>query len=403
MKICMTTRTFPPRTGGPGSVVNKVSKALIQEGFDVTVITQSISGAPNYEVKDGVVIHRADIISETEEFTPKNLMYGSYAFLKKILKNKDHDIFHAHDISVAGFSTCLAKKFIHKKPFFLKYGGDLVLEYLGLKHVKGWDPKWGLEGTLKFKSGIAGVLHKIQDWYFRNYNLMLPDAEYGRQFLIRRGVNPKKVKTNVNGVDTQQFRPISDIAKENLKNELKIDGKNILIAARLVEWKGIDILIQAMPEILKSTNANLLIAGDGPYESYLKELTNKLKLEKNVIFLGKVDHSIMQKYINACDVFSLPSYFDTTPNVLLEAMACGIPSVVSDIDGVREVIVGGSALAAKVGDSHDVAEKIVSLLTNSELAKRVSESARKKIEDTYSWDQVIKNYIDLYKNYQKYI
>ncbi|MDI6902778.1 MAG: glycosyltransferase family 4 protein [Methanocellales archaeon] len=393
MKICMLTRTYPPRIGGPGSIVHRLSKALTDEGFDITVITQKIGSAPKFEIDNGVKVYRTYCLSDVNEFTIPNLSVGILAFTKKILENKDNDVFHAHDISVAGFSGCVAKKFIGKS-FLLKYGGDLVFEYLSLKRPKGWHSKRGLEGTLEYKHGTAYVLHMIQDWYFKNYDLILPDARYGKEFLIKRGVPEKKIWVLPNGVDINLFQPED---REKLKKKLGFKGKMIFTAGRLVEWKGFDVLIKAMKRVLEETDATLVIGGIGPQMEELKRLTGRLGLEKRIQFVGSISRNDMPDYIGMCDVFAIPSYFDTSPNVLLEAMACGKPCVVSDIDGVREVVEGGCAMKARVGEEEDLAEKITTLLTNEKMRNQISKKARKKIEREYSWKVTLKNYVTLYE------
>jgi glycosyltransferase involved in cell wall biosynthesis len=395
MKICMLTRTYPPRIGGPGSLIYRLSKALTEKGFDITVITQKIRGAPKFEIKDGVKVHRAYCLSDTNEFTFANLAVGISAFTKKVLENKNNDVFHAHDISVAGFSGCIAKRFI-RKPFFLKYGGDLVFEYLSLKKFDGWNPRDGLEGTLRYKGGFASVLHKIQSWYFRTYDLILPDSEYGREYLVNRlGLSTERVRAIPNGIDDVKFSPRNS---KKYKTKLGLEGNIIFTAARLVQWKGIDVIIKSMPKILKHHDAKLLIAGDGPLETVLARLIKQLDLEKDVRLIGKVMADDMAPYLNACDVFVLHSYFDTSPNVLLEAMASGKPCIVSDIKGIREVVKNDSAIRVPIGDSDKLADAITPVLENEEIYNQLSKKARKRIEEKYSWKRVVKKYTRLYED-----
>lgn len=388
----MLTRTYPPRIGGPGSLVHRLSRALTDKGFEVTVITQRIRGALNYEIDEGVKVHRTFCLSDTNEFTALNLSTGILAFTKKILEYRNNDIFHAHDISVAGFSGSLAKKFIGK-PFLLKYGGDLVFEYLSIKRPRGWNSKKGLEGTLEYNHGYTFILHRIQDWYFRNYDLILPDSKYGRDFLLNRGIPKEKLKILPNGVDTNLFRPGD---KNKLKEKLGFDGKIVFTATRLIELKGIDVLIDAMKKVSDKTNAKLIIAGTGPEMEYLK--TRAKDQGNNVHFVGNISRDRMPDYIGMCDVYAIPSYHETTPNALLEAMACEKPIVVSDVPGMREVINDKCALKARVGDVCDLADKLILLLENEDIRRKLSKKAREKIEREYTWEKVIKSYIQLYES-----
>lgn len=394
MKICMLTRTYPPRIGGPGAFAHLLSRELQHAGFDVTIITQQVGGAPKCEDKDGIKIHRAYCLSDKKEFTPENLGVGIAAFTKKILENKNNDIFHAHDVSVAGFSGSLAKYFIDK-PFFLKYGGDLVFEYLSMKKPANWDPRKGWEGTMEYTTGYAFFLHRVQNWYFRNYDMALPDSEYGESFLLKRGVPAEKVKFMPNGVDTTRFRPQDT---EALKEKLGFSGKIIFTAARLIELKAIDVLMNAMKTVLESEKVTFVIGGSGPEEEKLKKLSKQLGIEQYVKFVGNITREDMPAYLGMCDIFALSSYIDTSPNALIEAMACGKPSVVSDIDGVREIVGDNCALKAKPGDSADFAQKIIMLLNDKKLCDSLSKSSLSKIKDKYTIEKSIERYIKLYES-----
>jgi glycosyltransferase involved in cell wall biosynthesis len=165
-----------------------------------------------------------------------------------------------------------------------------------------------------------------------------------------------------------------------------------------VQWKGIDVIIKSMPKILKHHDAKLLLAGDGPLETVLARLIKQLDLEKDVRLIGKVMADDMASYLNACDVFVLHSYFDTSPNVLLEAMASGKPCIVSDIKGIREVVKNDSAIRVPIGDSDKLADAITPVLENEELYNQLSKKARKRIEEKYSWKRVVKKYTRLYED-----
>ena len=394
MKLCMVSRVFPPKIGGSGSFLNILSQKLVEDGFEVSVLTQSFKDAPKQEIINGVKIERCFALSGNE-FSNINMAAAMLSLSKKIVSKRDHDLFHAHDLSIAGFAGAFSKKFVGKKPFLLKYGGDLVFEYLCLKKFKGFNPKNGLDETFKFRNGIDGLFHGIENWYFRTYDLILPDAFYGKKFLETRGLSGEKIHVLPNGVNTNLFKPCSD--KEKIKIKLGLNGKIILCAARLVEWKGIDILITAMEKVLKEEkNARLVIGGDGQMETTLKDLVRKKKLEENIDFVGNISRENMLSYFTAADVFVLPSFFDTTPNVLLEAMACGKACVVSDISGIEEVVENDSAAKFAIGDSDALAETILSLLRDDKKRRKFEKRALLRIREEYSQEKAIERYIKIY-------
>ncbi len=395
----MVSRVFPPKTGGSGSFLDVLSQKLVEDGFEVTVLTQSGGNAPRKETINGVKIERCFALPGNE-FSNINMAAAMLSLSKKIVSKRDHDLFHAHDLSIAGFAGALSKKFVRKKPFLLKYGGDLVFEYLCLKKFKEFNPKNGLDETLKFRTGLAGMFHGIENWYFKTYDLILPDAFYGKRFLETRGLSDEKIHVLQNGVNTGLFKP--DSGKEKAKKKLGLEGKIILCAARFVEWKGIDVLITAMEQVLEvEKNARLVIGGSGPMESELKDLVRKKNLEKSIDFVGNISREDMPSYFTAADVFVLPSFFDTTPNVLLEAMACGKACVVSDLSGIKEVVENNSAVKFPIGNSSALAESILSVLKDNKKKKKLEKHALLRIKEEYSQEKAIERYIKTYSEIQQ--
>ena len=223
MKICYLTRIFPPRIGGPGTLTHLIGTDMVKKGSNVTVVTQNKGDAPKYEIVNGMKVHRTFCF--TNEFTLYNLSISTLLYIKKVLSQLTrNDMFQAMDISIAGFGGYIAKHF-SKKPFFLHYGGDLVFEFLSLKKKKDWDPTKGVVEALNQKSLTARALSAIQNDYMRQYDVIIPDSEFGEKLLLKKLQVPKeKVKLIVNGVDTDRFKPSN---KEQAKKKLGINGKVI--------------------------------------------------------------------------------------------------------------------------------------------------------------------------------
>lgn len=393
MRVCMLTRTFHPRISGPASVVLRVSKGLVKQGYEVGVVTQHVKGAPYYERFHGIEVFRAPCLHIGDEFSFINLLIaGTFMTYKVLAKLKEYDIFHAHDISLAGLAGFLSKRF-SKKPFLLKYGGDLVFEYISLKSPKGWDPRRGVEEALAYTDLRCRLMSKLQQAYMNRYDMILPDSEYGKCLLLKMGVPSKKIRVLFNGVDTEKFKRTNE--------RIFGDKKIILTAARLVPWKGVDLLIKAMPIVLREhQDAKLVIIGEGPEFQNLKSLSRNFGLDNNIYFLGRVEVDRMPKYLSSCDVFVLPSFFDTTPNILLEAMACECSVIVSDIDGIREVVMDDCAVKVPVGDHKLLAEGIIKVLSDEKFSISLQKNGRRRVLESFSWKSVMQNYLRLYEEMQ---
>ena len=137
------------------------------------------------------------------------------------------------------------------------------------------------------------------------------------------------------------------------------------IIARLSDVKGIDVLIKAMPDVLKEIpSANLIIAGQGPEEIYLKELTQDLSLTASVHFKNTINQT--QDLLPAFDVFVMPSLMEGLGLSVMEAQACGIPVVASRVGGLVDLIEDGkSGYLVAVNDPEALANRIIEVLQES--------------------------------------
>ena len=393
----MISRAYPPRIGGTGSMIESICNGLAEEDFDVTVIAQHYGRAPSFEVKNKVRVFRTFNLSSSDEFGLFNLSLAGIGMTKRILQEKNHDIYHAHDISLAGFSTCLSKSFNGKKTFLLKYGGDLLFEFLSLKKHKGFNPEDGLEATLDYKSTSASVLRRIQNWYFNSYDYVLPNSQYAFDFLLKQGVSKKKTKLLPNAVDIHLFKQGN---KKDARKKLRLpeDKKILLTASRLVKWKGVETALKALPLIIqKERNALLVVLGKGPEEENLKKMSKKMGVEKNVLFKGNVERENLALYFNAADIFLSPTFFEMMSNSILESMSSSCPVIASDIPSVREIL-GNNGVYFEKGNEQELTEKALSLLSNQSMVKELGNKSRTAIEKSFSVEKEIKNFVDLYKS-----
>jgi len=209
------------------------------------------------------------------------------------------------------------------------------------------------------------------------------------------GISPDKVKAIYNGIDTGRFRP-----KESpLKG--RFGGKRVILSVCVLhKQKGVQHLIEAMNDIIaKVPSVHLLVVGDGPYRRDLEAQVARFGLKDRVTFEGKVDNGRIDEYYNAADAFAIPTIcVEGLPLIELEAMACGKPVVASNIGGIPTVIVDGeNGLLAKPGDVRELAEKIISVLSDAALASRLGSAARKTIESGFSRQKMVADTIKVYE------
>jgi glycosyltransferase involved in cell wall biosynthesis len=190
-----------------------------------------------------------------------------------------------------------------------------------------------------------------------------------------------------NGIDTDEFSPYERVS----------DGSfNILCVSRLIARKGVDYLIKALPDILKChANTKLIIVGEGNMEFELKELTSSLGIVDSVIFRGYVPHEELPCIYKESDIFVLPSLWEGMSNSLLEAIASGLPVMVTDTGGTKELIRDNGIIIPK-GDSSAISESVIRLLNNKELRSSMGLKSR-EIAMKFSWKNVAEQYIKYYE------
>ena len=209
-------------------------------------------------------------------------------------------------------------------------------------------------------------------------------SEFNQRFLAEQGVDMDKVKVIRCGVDLIEFKT----------RRWKALGQPIQVGVigRLVEKKGIDVLIRSMA-LLKESGGDitLTIAGKGPLETELKALVTTLGLGEQVIFLGALSHSDVSEYIKSLDVFALPCKRDVNgdmdgiPVVLMEAMLAGVPVVSTQISGIPELIVDGkTGYCIESADENALANAIGKVISERNETKQMVKQAAFMVKESFS-------------------
>ena len=202
----------------------------------------------------------------------------------------------------------------------------------------------------KFKKFREKIFHKCLSIFLNDYITVSNDLgiyAYKNWSLI-------KPKTIYNGVDTSKYKPLKVSRKFLLKYDINANDKIVGIVAGLRPVKNHSMLIKAMRIVVdKVKNAKLVIVGDGPERSRLEKLVSELKMEKNVVFLGNRFDTV--KLYNSFDVNVLCSFSECFSMTLLEAMACGVPCIATNVGGNPELVNNLVSL-----DYEELASRIIS-------------------------------------------
>jgi len=198
-----------------------------------------------------------------------------------------------------------------------------------------------------------------------------------------------------NGVDCDKFYPDAK-NRTDIRRSFGFGDDDIVIitVGRLVPRKRMHELIQIMPDLIKRYDVKLLVVGDGPEKDKLIDLSKSLNLNEHITFTGYV--SDPRDYLNASDIFTLCSVDEALGISILEAMACELPVVVKDVNGIRDILNGNSSLPP-ARDAIDIKNNIEFLIQNEEIRSKLAENNRKHVLSNFAWDIICEKTLDVYK------
>jgi L-malate glycosyltransferase len=227
---------------------------------------------------------------------------------------------------------------------------------------------WGSDVLLEAKNSC--VFRFIAKFILRQADAVLVDSKVKESAAVQLGCSPKKIWRFPWGVDLKLFNSISKYSR--LKEQLGWNTNKVVISTRNhYPIYGIEYLIRAIPAVISEVkNARFLIVGDGPTTKSLKEESERLGIGKYVLFVGNVPNEEISEYLKISNVYVSTAFSDGASNSLLEAMACSLPVVATDIPGNQEWIQNGkNGFLVPAKNSKELAEKIAFLLKDEEMMK----------------------------------
>jgi glycosyltransferase involved in cell wall biosynthesis len=238
----------------------------------------------------------------------------------------------------------------------------------------------------------VGLIESYTQWFYGAMDeIRVPTMEY-MEILEKRGFDTSKMTLFKRGIDSALFSPRSG-GKIFLKELIGLnEATTLLYTGRVSEDKNLDFLINVYKKLQQDTpDLNLVILGDGPYLSALRA---KCRGMERVFLPGKLDQQVLPVVLAGCDIFVFPSNTDTFGMSVLESQSCGLPAVVSDIGGPKEIIVDGvTGFVAAANDMNDWAGKIRGLITMQKIQnpafKEMQKQSRVNVLANYDWNTVL--------------
>ena len=388
MKILMLTWEYPPRIiGGIARVVHDLSKRLIKDGHEVTVVTyRDNMDIPEYENDKGVNVYRVDnYMIHPNNFIDWILQLNFNLIAKAteiINKEGAFDVIHAHDWLVASAAKTLKNA----------YGIPIVATI----HATEAGRNSGIhDDTQRYINDTEWMLTYEASEVIVNSNYMKNELQ--RLF----GLPYEKINVIPNGINLNNYVGVE--RDYDFRRKYAMDNEKIILyVGRLVYEKGIQHLIAAMPKILSNYHdAKLIIAGRGGMIEELKAEAASLGLNDKVYFTGYLDSKQVPKMYKCADVAVFPSTYEPFGIVALEAMLAGVPTVVSDVGGLDEIVEHGvDGMKSYAGNPNSIADSVTALLYDHQLAANVSKKARQKVKEQFNWEKIAQ---DTHFTYEKAI
>ena len=389
MRIGVITSVYPEFKGDPhGIFVHRLMREITEQGHEVYVLAPFSGDKTNYEI-DGVSVEkfnyfyprkfqklcgRSGMIDNVKDGVFVKLQFLSFIIFNVInssRKLKDMDVIHVQWPIPNGLGA-LFLKYFYKIPYVNTVYGEEI--YLSKKYHTIPIIKLLVNNSYKTIIISSGTL-KVS---------------------LEEGLKKEKFEMIPFGVDTTFFRQINIQKNKNIFQILSI--------GYLIERKGFDYLIKSLKEVLKSyQEVELKIVGSGPMKCLIEDLIIDLNLEDKIHIISNISDQELLEIYNSSDLFVLPSIIDSQGNteglgvVLLEAMACQLPVIGSDIGGIPDIIhdeVTGLLVPQK--DVMGLSKAILKLIENDELRKRMAINGYELVKRNFSWEQIAKEYIEIY-------
>jgi glycosyltransferase involved in cell wall biosynthesis len=368
MKILAVSHEFPPIGVGGANACYFLTKGFVEKGHEVALVTANFKNLPEQEVQNGVRIYRVNAARAHQEHCSFKEMLSylckAMPLADKLQKQEHFDICLVFfGIPSGPIGYVLKKKY--KLPYVIRFGGG---------DVPGFQERF----TKVYKL-IAPAIKMI----WRNADARIANSEGLRQMALNF-YDKKEFQVICNGVDTDMFYPAWQKEHSDFQ---------ILFVSRLIERKGLQHIIPQLKHIQSQVakKITLVIVGDGPYRSELERLTAECGAWDMVRFEGQKGKQELLPYYQSADLFILPSAKEGMPNVVLEAMACGLPILMTPCEGSAELVDGNGYIQNK----EEFASEIVELIVDEQLREKMGKASIALVDKKFTWDKTVEAYLKL--------
>jgi glycogen(starch) synthase len=385
MRVLILSWEYPPLIeGGLARHVRKLSENLVRQDVEVHVLTRGQEESPSEEEMDGVIVHRireprrprepAEFVAWIEHMNADMLAAGvdlgdRYSF----------DLVHGHDWLVAVACDHLARRF--HCPFVV------TIHATEFGRHQGWVGKHP-----------QSYIHRTETRMAKRADGVIVCSHYMRGHVADVfGIDEQRVDVIPNGIDPEDLVAVDDLAALRARFA-KPDERLVLLIGRLVYEKGFQVALDALPAVIERLgNVRFLVAGSGTHEQELKRQAADLGLTGHGTFMGWIGDDVLHSLYRIADLCVVPSIYEPFGIVALEAMASGVPCIVADTGGLREVVPNHDVgLRFRSKDPRSLARMVERVLTDGDLRDRLVTEASEHVL-RFDWADVAKQTLEVYE------
>ncbi|NLO19648.1 MAG: glycosyltransferase family 4 protein [Ignavibacteria bacterium] len=365
--ICIVNGLYFPHTGGVESYIHNLAIHLNKLGYRIIILAANTEKVKEFEHLERFTVYRLPVINLVDRRFPIIIPSRKTVKLLRQLKNENIDFFliqmRFYSTSILG--AVLAKKL--KKPSFI------------VEHVTGY---------MTIDSKFFNFLGKIYENWVSRFVRKRVNAFYAVSKACARWLSNFKIEAKgifYNGVNLDSIELKN---KRALKSKDKI---NFIFAGRLIESKGINLLIEIFMDLQKNhDNIFLTICGDGDLG---EQLERKTKNNEKIKLTGQIEHKKVMSLLQSSDVVVIPSYYpEGLPTLILEAGACSCAVIATDMGGTSEIIENSDyGILIKPNNREELKKELkdamVKLIMNEELRENLANNLHEKIIRDFLWEK----------------
>jgi phosphatidyl-myo-inositol dimannoside synthase len=372
LRHLVTTDAFLPHSGGSRVYYSELYKNLLALYPDhVTLLTKKVPGWQEFDSRNS---HSSFEIRRRFRPLP-NWRYLQWPKALPALAHAattaavgDYDCLHCGDLFPQALNGVLLRR-LFRLPLIVFCHGDEISQI----DKRRYQPR-------------------VRDFIYRHADALIAANQFACDGLQRIGITPERIHKLTPGINFELFHPrAKDPA---LIERYGLQGKQVLLTvARLVPRKGHKVVLQSLPSVMKVVpELRYLIAGEGPEKANLQNMVRALGLQEVVSFIGDVPHDHVSDFYNLCDVFIMANRLEAGGDVesfgmvFTEANALGKPVIGGKSGGAAEAVLDGTTgFLVDPESPGQVAEKLLALLQNEPLRKRMGAAALQRVQTEFNW------------------